>query len=182
LFERASAGFGARVTAVTEDQWRLPTPCSEWDVRSLVNHLVYENRWAVPLVAGQTVADVGDQFEGDLLGEQPLESWQEAVGSSVRAISAPGVAERTVHVSFGDIPGDDYVAQLVIDHTVHAWDLARAIGADERLDPDLVEFALEHLAPQAEDWRAAGAFGAEVEAPPSADRQTHLLALTGRAG
>jgi uncharacterized protein (TIGR03086 family) len=181
LFERASASFGERVAAVTDDQWHLPTPCAEWDVRSLVNHLVYENRWAVPLVEGQTVEDVGDQFDGDLLGDQPLASWQEAVGASVRTISAPGVAERTVHVSFGDIPGDDYVAQLVIDHTIHGWDLARAIGADDRLDPDLVEFAIERLTPQVEEWRAAGAFGAKVEAPPSADRQTQLLALTGRA-
>ena len=100
---------------------------------------------------------------------------------SARAIASPGVAERTVHVSFGDIPGDDYVAQLVIDHTVHAWDLARAVGADEELDPELVEFALERLAPQVEDWRAAGAFGARVAVAPDTDRQTELLALTGRS-
>jgi uncharacterized protein (TIGR03086 family) len=180
LFEQASAAFGQRVATIGRDDWNHSTPCAEWDVRRLVNHLVYENRWAVPLIAGQTVAQVGDQFEGDLLGADPLGSWAEAVAASRQAIAAPGVAARTVHVSFGDISGDDYVAQLVIDHTVHAWDLARSIGADEHLDPALVDFALERVGPQAEDWRAAGAFGAKVEAALGADTQAQLLALTGR--
>ena len=70
-YQRAVEAFGARVHAVGDDQWHLPTPCTEWDVHALVNHLVYEMRWSVPLFAGGTIAEVGDRFEGDLLGDDP---------------------------------------------------------------------------------------------------------------
>jgi len=181
LYARAAAAFGERVRAVGADQWHLPTPCADWDVHALVNHLVYEDRWAVPLLDGQTVAEVGDQFEGDLLGDDPQSAWDEAVAAAAAAVAGPGVATRTVHVSFGDIPGEEYVTQLVADHTIHGWDLARAIGADERLDPEIVEFVFARLSPQIDDWRAAGVFGARIDVPPGADRQTELLALTGRS-
>lgn len=181
LFPKASAHFGELVRSVGTDQWGSPTPCTDWDVRALVNHLVYENVWAVPMVEGKTIEEVGDAFEGDLLGDDPKGRWEDAVAASAAAIAGPGVAARTVHTSFGDISGDEYLSQLVIDHTIHGWDLAHAIGADETIDPELVEFVFERLAPQAEQWRSAGVFAAKVEVAPGADRQTQLLALTGRA-
>ena len=67
LHRRAVGEFDARVRAVGDDQWELPTPCSDWNVRQLVNHLVYEDRWTVPLMEGTTLALVGDRYEGDLL-------------------------------------------------------------------------------------------------------------------
>jgi uncharacterized protein (TIGR03086 family) len=85
-----------------------------------------------------------------------------------------------VHVSFGDIPGRDYISQVLSDHVVHSWDLARGIGGDDTLNSELVEFVYAYLEPQAEAWRSAGAFGAKVEVPDEADLQTKLLALTGR--
>ena len=72
LYRRAQDTFGARVHGVADDQWTSATPCSDWDVRTLVNHVLSEVRWAVPLFAGRTVADVGDRFAGDLLGDDPL--------------------------------------------------------------------------------------------------------------
>ena len=63
---------------------------------------------------------------------------------------------------------------------IHAWDLARGIGGDERLDPELVEFVHALMAPQVEQWRDAGVFAAAVDVPDDADLQTKLLALTGR--
>lgn len=181
LYSRAAAAFGERVRAVGADQWHLPTPCAEWDVHALVNHLVYEDRWAVPLLDGKTIDQVGDQFEGDLLGDDPVSAWDQAVSAAAAAVASAGVAARTVHVSFGDISGDEYVTQLVADHTIHGWDLARAIGADENFDPEIVDFVFTRLSPQIEDWRAAGVFGAKVDVAPNADRQTELLALTGRS-
>ena len=67
--------FGANVRIIGEDQWRLPTPCTEWDVRALVSHLVYETRWVPPLLEGRTIQEVGDSFEGDLLGDDPKGAW-----------------------------------------------------------------------------------------------------------
>ena len=49
-----------RVAQIMDDQWELPTPCTEWDVRALLNHIVYGNRWVVPIMAGKTIEEVGD--------------------------------------------------------------------------------------------------------------------------
>jgi uncharacterized protein (TIGR03086 family) len=180
LFERAVAEFEARVHAVGSDQWDLPTPDTDWDVRELVNHLLVEALWAPPLLEGRTIAEVGDRFDGDQLGDDPVGAWTAASRAAVAAARAPGALDRTVHVSFGDIPGREYVSQLLCDHVIHAWDLARAVGADEDLDPVLVERVHGYLAPQAGDWRAAGVFGPQVDVPPDAEPQAQLLGLTGR--
>jgi uncharacterized protein (TIGR03086 family) len=180
LHRRAVQEFDARVRAVGDDQWALPTPCADWDVRALVNHVVGEDRWTAPLLDGMTVAEVGDRFDGDLLGDEPRRAWAEAAAEATAAVAAQGVLTRIVHVSFGDITGAEYISQLTADHVIHAWDLARGIGADERLDPDLVAFAHDTLAPQVEAWRAGGAFGPAVEVPEGSDLQARLIALTGR--
>ena len=180
LYRQAVEGFGARVGAIADDQWGDPTPCADWDVRTLVNHLAYEDRWAVPLLEGKTIAEVGDQFEGDLLGDDPKGAWASASGDALAAVAGPSVLERTVHLSFGDTTGDDYLSQLITDHVVHAWDLARGTNGDERLAPELVQFALDYLTPRVDAWRAGGAFGPAVDVPADADAQTRLIALTGR--
>ncbi|MCA1703045.1 MAG: TIGR03086 family protein [Actinobacteria bacterium] len=179
LFGRAVGEFGHRVLAVG-DQWQAPTPDTEWDVRALVNHVLVEDLWAPSLLAGKTIADVGGRFDGDQLGDDPHAEWAEASRMAIEAVAQEGALGRTVHVSFGDIKGEDYVSQLVCDHLIHAWDLARAVGADERLDTDLVGFALGFLRPQVDNWRASGVFGPRVEVAAGADRQTELLALSGR--
>ena len=169
LYDRATAEFDARVQAVPADGWTGPTPNTGWDVRTLVNHLVNENVWIPPLLEGKTIDEVGDVFDGDLLGDQPREAWSRSVAEAKQAIGVAGALERTVHLSFGDTSGADYISQVLADHVVHAWDLARAVGADERLDPELVDFTYSLLAPQVDDWRAGGAFGDEVEVPGDAD-------------
>ena len=180
LYERATAEFDARVRAVPNDGWTNPTPNTEWDVRALVNHLVNENVWIPPLLEGKTIAEVGDALDGDLLGDDPKGAWARSVERATAAIREPEALDRTVHLSFGDTSGADYISQVLTDHVIHAWDLARATGADERLDPELVEFSYSLLAPQIDDWRAGGAFGEEVRVHSDADRQTQLLGLTGR--
>jgi len=179
MYRRSVEEFGQRVMAVGVGDWGRPTPCSEWSVRDLVRHLVYEELWAPPLLAGATIADVGDRFEGDILGDDPQVAWKEAAAQALAAAS-PGALERTVHLSFGDFPGQDYLGQLTADHVIHAWDLARSIDADDRLDPELVEFVYNFMAPQAEQWAAAGVFAPQVDLPADADPQSKLLALSGR--
>jgi uncharacterized protein (TIGR03086 family) len=182
LHQRASGEFGRRVHAVGDDQWSLPTPCTEWDVRALVNHLVYENLWTVPLMEGRTIEDVGDRYEGDLLGDNPQAAYDAAAAPALEAVQQDGAMERTVHLSFGDFPGREYALQLFADHLVHAWDLARAIGADERLDPELVDACAGWFAAMEEAYRGAGAVGPrpEIAGDADADAQTRLLAMFGR--
>src|SRR4051812_35895034 len=158
VFRRAHGHFGELVHAVGDDQWGAQTPCSDWDVRALVNHLVYEARWAPPLLAGRTIEEVGDQFEGDLLGGDPKTSYDEAIGATATGMTAPGALKRTVHLSYGDTPAAEYLAQLTCDFVVHAWDLARGIGADDTPDPDMVAGVDDMARPQAAMLEASGLF------------------------
>jgi uncharacterized protein (TIGR03086 family) len=182
LHRRAVEEFGARVHAVAADQWELATPCSDWNVRQLVNHLVYENRWTAPLMGGATLAEVGDRFEGDLLGDRPTQAWDESSKEAVEAVGAEGALERRVNLSSGPTPAGEYVMQLFADHLIHAWDLATAIGADQRLDPELVDACAEWFAAWEERYRAGGSIGPRPELPAGADPQTTLLAAFGRSG
>ncbi len=181
LYRRAMEQFGELLRGVRDDQWPAPTPCTEWNVRDLANHVIGENRWVPHMMDGKTVADVGDALDGDLLGDDPAGEWDRAAKEALASVQEPGALERTVHLSFGDFPGRYYISQVLSDHVIHAWDLARALGASEELDPELVEFAYEELVPQFEQWRSAGAFGPKVEAGEGADLQTKLLAEAGRA-
>jgi uncharacterized protein (TIGR03086 family) len=89
--------------------------------------------------------------------------------------------DRTVHLSFGDFPGREYAMQLLADLLVHGWDLARGIGADERMDPGLVEVCRGWFTGVADAYRSAGAVAARPPVPPDADGQTQLLADFGRS-
>jgi uncharacterized protein (TIGR03086 family) len=181
LHQRATESFGARVQAIRDDQWDSGTPCQEWDVRTLVNHLVSENRWMPPLLAGGTIAELGDLFEGDLLGDDGKAAWEDSATEAVAAVHGDGAMDRTVHLSFGDFPGQEYTMQVFADLLVHGWDLARAIGADERLDPDLVEACASWFTAMESGYRAAGAIGPRVDLPADADSQTRLLSMFGRS-
>lgn len=176
---RATEWFGSNVVLVGDDQWHGPTPCTEWDVRALVNHLVYESAWVAPLLEGATIEEVGDRFDGDLLGDDPKGAWDKTASSALHATQAVAM-DRIVHLSYGDVPASDYVFEVATDHLIHGWDLARAIGASERLDDDLVDLVYERTRPRVRDLKASGLFGPDVTPPPDADRQTELLAMFGR--
>jgi uncharacterized protein (TIGR03086 family) len=88
--------------------------------------------------------------------------------------------DRIVHLSFGDFPGREYALQLFADHLIHAWDLARAIGVDERLDAALVVSCATWFETMEDGYRSAGAIAARPPVPGNADAQTVLLARFGR--
>ena len=179
-YRRSLADFGRRVGQVRPDQWSAPTPCVDWDVRVLVNHIVYEERWVAPLFAGATIAEVGDRFDGDLLGDEPVASAADAAREAESAVAEPGALARTVHLSFGDTPGEEYARQLLADHLVHAWDLAAAVGADRRLDAEVVRFCAEWYADREEMYRRSGMVGPRVGVPADASGQDRLLGAFGR--
>ncbi|SDJ53550.1 TIGR03086 family metal-binding protein [Streptomyces indicus] len=177
----AVALFSDRVHRIADDQWTAPTPCTEWTVRDLVNHLVAEQLWAVPLVRdGAGIDDVGDAYDGDVLGDDPVGTWDRSARAAHEAFAAPGALERTVRLSYGDTPASAYCAQMTTDLVVHAWDLSRATGVDERLPQPLIDAAVREVAPYAADLAKSGVFASPVEPPPGADAQTKLLCLLGR--
>ncbi|WP_330261421.1 TIGR03086 family metal-binding protein [Streptomyces sp. NBC_00539] len=173
--------FGGRVRAIAEGQWAAPTPCTEWTVRDLVNHVTGEQLWVPPLVTeGRTVEEVGEELSGDLLGEDPVVAWDRAAVAAHSAFAAPGALDRTVKLSYGPALGSAYCAELTADCVVHAWDLSRAIGADDRMPDGLVEFSLKEVMPYADALTPSGMFAPPLEVAPGADAQTRLLGLLGR--
>jgi len=180
MLRRGSEEFGARVSQIRDEQWEAATPDTEWNVRDLVNHLVYENLWTPLLFAGSTIGEVGDRFDGDVLGPDPQGAWRAASAPALAAADAPGAMDRTVHLSFGDFPGREYAMQLFADHLIHAWDLARAIGADERLDAELVGACTAWFVDREDAYRSFGAIAGRPPISPGADAQTRLLAMFGR--
>jgi uncharacterized protein (TIGR03086 family) len=183
LHGRCGRRFAALVTGVGAGQWHDDTPCSEWDVRRLVHHLLYEQVWVPPIFAGLTIDQVGDRFEGDLLGAD-ASRWPGIVASSIddahAAVAEPGAQEQTVHLSFGDVPGQEYVMQLTADLAIHAWDLARATGQDSALDPDVVALLLPWTEANAAQLTGSGMFGQRLDVGPGAADDVRLLALLGR--
>jgi uncharacterized protein (TIGR03086 family) len=182
LYVRAMAATGRYVDEVRADQWRGPTPCTEWDVRQVANHLIGENLWAGELFVGKTIAEVGNRLDGDLAGDDPAAAYRQSAGVAERVVSAPGAMDATCHLSFGDYPGADYAGQLFIDTLVHGWDIASATGQDARLDPSLVDACLPLARELATQFRSSGVFGDDLPVPADASPQTQLLALLGRRG
>lgn len=173
--------FGDRVELIGKSQWHNPTPNTEWDVTDLVQHLVYEQLWVPRLFAGETIAQVGDAFEGDILGDDPQAAWRTSSAAARAAIEAPGALEMTVHLSFGEVPATEYVWQLTVDLVVHAWDLARAIRANEEMPNDIVSTTLEHARTVVDEWQGFGLLAPPIPVPGCTDDLTELLALLGRA-
>jgi uncharacterized protein (TIGR03086 family) len=180
LYVRAMEATRACIDAVRPEQWADPTPCTEWNVKQVANHLVGENLWAVELLQGKTIAEVGNRLDGDLAGDNPAVAYADSVRSASLAVSASGAMQAICHLSFGDYSGSDYAAQLFMDMLIHGWDIATATGQTARLDPGLVEACLpiaEHMTMQ---FRSAGVFGDNLAVDADADAQTRLLALVGR--
>jgi uncharacterized protein (TIGR03086 family) len=180
LHRRALDHFDQLVHGIRPDQWHDSTPCTEWDVTALVHHVASENAWVPPMLAERTIAEVGDSLDGDLLGDDPVGAWERYAQGAKEAIDAPRAMSATVHASSGDISAEQYLLEMFGDLVIHGWDLSRATGQDERIEPDLVEEAFAVYEPLVAAFRRYGAFGEEVVPPPDADRQTQLLAMTGR--
>jgi len=180
LFERATEGFGRQVHAIGEGQWHDPTPCTDWDVRMLVNHVTVEQLWVPPLVRGSSVADIGGRFDGDQLGDDPLPTWDAAVKAASAGFGASGALEGTVSLAGGAKATAEYCWEMTTDALIHSWDLARGIGGDEELDAELVDLVYERTLPIAEHLHETGLFAPPVPVPTDASLQTQLLAIFGR--
>lgn len=161
------------VEGVPDDRWGAPTPCAGWDVRTLVNHLTAEHLWAPRLLAGEGLADVGDAYDGDVLGEDPVEAWRSAITASLLAWADVEDPARAVEVSVGQIPVTELAAQMLVDLVVHGWDLA--VATDQPYTP-----ATAYEEPRVAAGGLDGLFAPPV---PSAsdDPLDRLVAMLGRA-
>jgi uncharacterized protein (TIGR03086 family) len=178
LLAPAAEDFGRHVHAVAPPDWDAPSPCAGWTVRDVVNHMVGEHLWAPELLGGATVESVGDRFDGDMVGDDPIGAWDRAIYRSLDAWSRTPT-DRPVHLSFGETPAGEYADQMLVDLVVHGWDIARGAGLDERLDPDAVAHALAYVERHPSMLSGSGLFAGPVPVE-SDDPQDRLLGLLGR--
>ncbi len=179
LHRRAVEAWQTRVDAIDADAWDNPTPCSDWSVRDLVNHVVYEELWMVPLLEGKTIADVGDQFDGDVLGDDPVASARSASAAALASADELLPQNPTVHLSYADEKASEYATQIAADHVIHGWDLAKGAGQDPTIDPEIVAFLAEWFPHHEELYRSVGIIGPRAEMTGNA--QDDLLAAFGRS-
>ena len=173
LWVQVAEDFSARLNAVPAAQLSASTPCAEWDVRGLVTHTIDVQRM-IPKALGAT---------GDIdaaIGDDPKAAWATIVAAAKAALTAPGAAGTVVKSPFGEQPAAQALGIPLVDLLVHTWDLARATGGDEKLNPGAVAMALNALTPMDQMLRAPGRFDAKVEVAADADAQTKLIAFTGR--
>ena len=169
-YDEAATGFTARLDAVTDDQWTNPTPCTDWSVRELVDHVIAIQR-QLPEGLGVVVDDGADERA----------TWKAVRDGALTVLREPDVLERTMRGMRGnEVPVEMALIPRLSDLHVHTWDLARATGGDERLSPEVAAILLERLKPNDEALRASGSFGPKVEPPPDADAQVELLCFLGR--
>lgn len=174
---------GRLVAGVRPEQWSLPTPCSAWSVRQLVDHLVLGQQLFARVLAGEpfeeafpAVRDVPDR-----LGPEPAAAYDASAGELRAAFAAPGVLERTVRVPFGTVPGTVALHLRLTESLVHGWDLATAIGVPFDPPAALVEPELAFSTPllsQVPPERQV--FAPPLPAPDDAAPIERLVALLGR--
>lgn len=138
---KALDATGQLVAAVGEGQWEAPTPCTEWNVRHLVSHLVVGNHLFAQVLEGDAppLEEIRSRIGTDALGEDPVAAYRAGVDAVVAAFSRPGALEQMVTVPVGTVPGIVALHLRIVEALVHGWDLARAIGRQLEVDDQLVE-------------------------------------------
>jgi uncharacterized protein (TIGR03086 family) len=175
---------GEVVAGVRADQWQLPTPCSDWTVRQLLNHLVGGQRLFTRVLHGEPLPDrsqLGRRGGEDQLGDDPSAAYRETAEQMLAAFRAPGVLERTHTIPAGALPGPAVVHIRITETLVHGWDLAVATGQqpafpDEIVEPE-IEISRRLLGGLPPGRSSFGSPQAVTDDAPAIDR---LAALLGR--
>lgn len=178
--DRSRVEFRRVLAGVTHEHWELATPCEGWDVRELVNHVLGGNVRYTMLLHGAGADEMAATRSVDHIGADALASFDTSAAEVVAAFEESDALERTVHHPAGDRSGLDLLWLRVAEWTIHAWDLARAIGGDESLDPDLVDTLLNRLQAHGTGLESGGYYESAKPAPPDASPQAQLLLKAGR--
>ncbi|MDH6146020.1 uncharacterized protein (TIGR03086 family) [Kitasatospora sp. GP30] len=188
-FLLSSSEFEQKLQTVRPEQWSRPTPCTEWNVRQLANHMARGNLSYVRLLHGGDSAEFLRLRDVDALGADPVGAYVSSVRECARAFGQDGAMQRVLDYPLGPVTGRQALAVRITDSTVHTWDLARAVGAEESLDAGLVAWIDEHLdeiyaglaeTPTAADTTHRFFAAPESTLPHDASQQLRLLHRMGR--
>lgn len=174
-FRRIAGGFTDRARAVPATAWENPAPCTGWVARDVVGHMV---EW-MPAFLGSVGVTLPP---GPAVADDPVGAWTHLADAVQALLDDPAVATREItHEHLGTQTLEHAIGSVILgDVVIHTWDLARATGLDETLDPDTVHEMLVGMEPMDEMLRSSGHYGPKVEVPADASEQTRLIAFTGR--
>jgi uncharacterized protein (TIGR03086 family) len=174
-YRNVAGQFTQRVAAVPDDAWDNPAPCDGWMARDVVGHLV---EWLPAFFFGAWGIEVPPIPSVD---KDPVGAWAIVNGAIQSALDDPEVAGSERTIRFGPSTFEQTIDMIcTADVLIHTWDLARATGLDETLDPDEVHRFVEGMEPMDELLRQSGQYGPRVAVPEDADEQTRLIAFVGR--
>jgi uncharacterized protein (TIGR03086 family) len=182
LLQRVVDETTSVIAEIGPDQLGEPTPCTEWTVRDVINHITGgATMFAISAEEGSVPDDVvGQLVGGDNLGDDYKGAWATASTRAMAVFAEPGVLDKTVKLPFGEMPAGVALNLAIFDVATHATDLARATGQSIS-DTGLLEAALEMgrqmISPE---FRQPGVFGPEQPAPDDASVEDRLLAFAGR--
>jgi uncharacterized protein (TIGR03086 family) len=170
------------VEGVTEAQFGLPTPCAEWDVRALMNHVLGTLMLGEALlndVPPEVAMSPGGQPDADLVGSDPVKAYRSGV-ERLLAAATPTTLGATHTTPFGEMPGTVLGGFTTVDIAVHGWDLAKATGQERELDDDLARKVLAFARHTLTDDTRAPRIGPAVDVPPTASPTDQLIGFFGR--
>jgi len=166
---------------ISNDQLSVSTPCSEWNLEALINHMVGELLWLSQLLGGKSIKDVGRSLDGDLLGEDFQKSWLDGCQNATKTVSSANLDAKVV-LSYGEVTMRHYLNEVSCDLLIHGWDVAQSINCSLIIPVELAQFAYNFYKPQEKKLKASGQFGAKIEVDENSSLQTKLLAVVGRVG
>lgn len=173
-YRRLADAFADKVAAVPDDRWSSPSPCPDWTARDVVRHVVHTQGMFLGFV-GRELGDIPS------VDDDPLGAWNAARAVVLAGLEDPARAAEEFQGMSGPSRFDAAVDRfLSFDLVVHGWDLARAAGLDERIDPADVDDVRRAAEGFGDAMRSPGAFGPAVEPPRDADEQARVLAFLGR--
>lgn len=168
--------MGDLIDRIAADQWTAPTPCTEWNVRDLVNHLVGMNLMFVAMFEESPMPERG----ADRLGADPAGAYRRSAAALRAAAARPGVLEQSQATQVGVATGVERLQWRIADLLAHGWDLGQATGLVVELPDDLVEQALTFVRARLPSQPRAGRFADPQPIRDNAPAIDRLAAFTGR--
>jgi hypothetical protein len=184
LFLQSDAALRSVIDRIEPGQLALMAPAG-WSraenptLRDILAYHAFDEAWVPDVLAGRTIAEVGDRYAGDLLGNDPIAAYDRFNELATAAVLASDDPDATAHLSYGDFTMGEALEHMSIYRAFQAWSIAKFIGLEYSLPPELVEGLWEMVMPNVEAWRSMGVFGPEIEVASDADRETLLLGKTG---
>ena len=174
--ESATAFAAGKVKGVTPEDLSKPTPCDEFDVRALLNHMI----GGLEMLREAAEGGSASLPEGDQFGSDAGAVYDERRAALLTALRGAGVLDRNWEMPFGSLPGSTMAAIAFMEHLTHAWDLAKATAQEATLPAELVKECAETVAPMEAMLRMPGVCGPAVPVGEDASEQDKLIAFMGR--